>query len=262
MRSFYENNPQNHRIMPIYMLKDEVYDFPPVNQATQDGLLAIGGDLSPERLLLAYSQGIFPWYNAGEPILWWSLDPRMVMKPTDIKVTKSLWKTIESNKFSCSFDADFESVIRSCATVRRDNNDGSTEDDDEPATWISEDMIHAYCELHELGFAHSVETYIENDLVGGLYGVSIGKVFCGESMFHTKTDASKVAFYYLCDFLKRNGFELIDAQQETGHLKRLGAAPIPRKEFIKTLKSLVKENSLVGNWGDGSAEWKKLVIER
>ena len=248
--------------MPIYMLQDEVYDFPPVNQATQDGLLAIGGDLSPERLLLAYSQGIFPWYNAGEPILWWSLDPRMVMKPTDMKVTKSLWKTIESNKFSCSFDADFESVIRSCATVRRDNNDGNSEDADEPATWISEDMIHAYCELHELGFAHSVETYIENDLVGGLYGVSIGKVFCGESMFHTKTDASKVAFYYLCDFLKRNGFELIDAQQETGHLKRLGAAPIPRKEFIKTLKSLVKENSLVGNWGDGSAEWKKLVIER
>lgn len=244
------------------MLQDEVYDFPPVNQATQDGLLAIGGDLSPERLLLAYSQGIFPWYNAGEPILWWSLDPRMVMKPTDMKVTKSLWKTIESNKFSCSFDADFESVIRSCATVRRDNNDGNSEDADEPATWISEDMIHAYCELHELGFAHSVETYIENDLVGGLYGVSIGKVFCGESMFHTKTDASKVAFYYLCDFLKRNGFELIDAQQETGHLKRLGAAPIPRKEFIKTLKSLVKENSLVGNWGDGSAEWKKLVIER
>ncbi|MDO5341040.1 MAG: leucyl/phenylalanyl-tRNA--protein transferase [Bacteroidia bacterium] len=248
--------------MPIYMLKDEVYDFPPINQATQDGLLAIGGDLSPERLLLAYSQGIFPWYNAGEPILWWSLDPRMVMKPTDMKVTKSLWKTIESKKFSCSFDADFESVIRSCATVRRNNNDDNSEDADEPATWISEDMIHAYCELHELGFAHSVETYIENDLVGGLYGVSIGKVFCGESMFHTKTDASKVAFYYLCDFLKRNGFELIDAQQETGHLKRLGAAPIPRREFIKKLKNLVKENSLVGNWGDGSAEWKKLVIER
>lgn len=243
------------------MLKDEVYDFPSVNQATPEGLLAIGGDLSPERLLVAYSHGIFPWYNEGEPILWWSLDPRMIMKPTDLKITKSLWKTIESNKFSCSFDADFESVIRSCATVRRNNSDEVDEDDGEPDTWINEDMIHAYCTLHELGFAHSVETYLGNELVGGLYGVSIGKIFCGESMFHTKTDASKVALYYLCEFLKRNGFELIDAQQETGHLKRLGANPIPRKDFVRTLKNLVKYDSLVGNWGDGSAEWKKLIIE-
>lgn len=246
------------------MLQDEVYDFPPVNQATQDGLLAIGGDLSPERLLVAYSQGVFPWYNEGEPILWWSLDPRMVMKPTDMKVTKSLWKTIESNKFSCTFDADFEGVIRACATVPRGDFDEVKDEDDDadPDTWINEDMIHAYCELHELGFAHSVEAYIDNDLVGGLYGVSIGKIFCGESMFHTKTDASRVAFYYLCDFLRRNGFELIDVQQETAHLKRLGAAPVPRKDFIKTLKNLVKADSLVGNWGNGSAEWKKLVIER
>lgn len=248
--------------MSICMLKDEVYDFPPVTQANQDGLLAVGGDLSPERLLIAYSQGIFPWFNEGEPILWWSLDPRMVMKPADIKVTKSLWKTIESNKFSCTFDSDFEGVIRACATVRRKDDEGNAdEDNDQPDTWINEDMIHAYCELHELGFAHSVETYYGNELVGGLYGVSIGKVFCGESMFHTKTDASKVAFYHLCDFLKRNSFELIDAQQETGHLKRLGAAPIPRKDFIKALKNMVKENSLVGNWGDGSAEWKKLIID-
>lgn len=228
--------------MPIYMLKDEVYDFPPVNQATEDGLLAIGGDLSPERLLIAYSQGVFPWYGEDEPILWWSPESRMVMRPSDMKVTKSLWKAIESNKFSCSFDADFENVIRACTS--------------------NEDIIHAYCELHELGFAHSVETYIENDLIGGLYGVSVGKVFCGESMFGDKADASKVAFYYLCEFLKRNGFELIDAQQETSELKRLGAAPVPRKDFIKTLKNLTKENSLVGNWGDGSAEWKRLVINR
>lgn len=224
------------------MLKDEVYDFPPVNQATEDGLLAIGGDLSPERLLIAYSQGIFPWCGEDEPILWWSPESRMVMRPSDMKVTKSLWKTIESNKFSCSFDADFENVIRACTS--------------------NEDIIHAYCELHELGFAHSVETYIENDLIGGLYGVSVGKVFCGESMFGDKADASKVAFYYLCEFLKRNGFELIDAQQETSELKRLGAAHVPRKDFIKTLKNLTKENSLVGNWGDGSAEWKRLVINR
>ena len=244
------------------MLKDEVYDFPPVGQSTKDGLLAIGGDLSPERLLVAYSSGIFPWYSEGEPILWWSLDPRMVMKPTDLKVTKSLWKTIESHKFSCSFDTDFEGVIRACATVPRADQQivEEEEDADEPSTWISEDMIHAYCELHKLGFAHSVETYMDNELVGGLYGVAVGKVFCGESMFHTKSDASKVALYNLCQFLIRNGFELIDAQQETGHMKRMGAAPIPRKEFMKLLKGLVKQQSLVGNWGDGTAELMQLTF--
>lgn len=250
--------------MPIYMLKDEVFDFPPVNQSTKDGLLAIGGDLSPERLLAAYSSGIFPWYAEGEPILWWSLDPRMVMKPTDLKMTKSLWKTIESNRFSCSFDTNFEGVIRACASVPRSDQQAeeAEEDDDadEPSTWISEDMIHAYCELHELGFAHSVETYLENELVGGLYGVSIGKVFCGESMFHTKTDASKVALYQLCQFLIRNNIELIDSQQETRHMKRMGAAPIPRKEFMKILKNLVNEPSLIGNWGDGSAKLTTLHL--
>jgi len=247
--------------MPIYKLDDEVFDFPPVNQSTSDGLLAIGGDLSPERLLVAYSSGIFPWYSEGEPILWWSLDPRMVMKPNGIKITKSLWKTIESNRFSCSFDADFEGVIRACATVPRSDEQHQDDDEDEPSPWISEDMIHAYCELNELGFAHSVEAYLENELVGGLYGVSIGKMFCCESMFSKKPDASKVAFYNLCQFLVRNNFELIDTQQETSKMKRLGATPIPRKEFVKTLKNLVNEQSLVGNWGDGSAEWKKLVVD-
>lgn len=244
------------------MLKDEVYDFPPVSQSTKDGLLAIGGDLSPERLLVAYSSGIFPWYTEGEPILWWSLDPRMVLKPADIKVTKSLWKTIESNKYSCSFDTDFEGVIRACATVpRTDDQIEEEEDKDEPSPWISEDMIAAYCDLHEMGFAHSVEVYQDNELVGGLYGVAIGKVFCAESMFHTKTDASKVALYNLCQFLIRNGFELIDAQQETGHMRRMGAVPIPRKAFMKMLKGLVKEMSLVGNWGNGSAELERLDLE-
>lgn len=246
--------------MPIYKLEDEVFDFPPVNQSTSDGLLAIGGDLSPERLLVAYSSGIFPWYSDGEPILWWSLDPRMVMKPTDIKITKSLWKTIESNKFSCSFDADFEGVMRNCATTPR-SDEQQQDNDDEAVSWLSEDMIHAYCQLHELGFAHSVETYLDNELVGGLYGVSIGKMFCCESMFSRKPDASKVALYNLCQFLIRNGFELIDTQQETGKMKRLGAASIPRKEFMKILKSLIEERSFIGNWGDGSAEWKQLVLE-
>ena len=246
--------------MPVYMLKDEVYDFPPVSRSTKDGLLAIGGDLSPERLLVAYSSGIFPWYSEGEPILWWSLDPRMVLKPSDLKVTKSLWKVLESNKYSCSFDTDFEGVIRACASVPRTDDQAEEEDDqDEPSPWISEDMIVAYCDLHDLGIAHSVEVYQDNELVGGLYGVSIGKVFCAESMFHTKTDASKVALYNLCQFLIRNGIELIDAQQETANMRRMGAAPISRKEFIKTLKGLVKSPSLVGNWGDGSAEFTMLL---
>ncbi len=247
--------------MPIYMLQDEVYDFPPVNQSTNDGLLAIGGDLSPERLLVAYSSGIFPFYSEGEPILWWSPDPRMVLKPSDLKITKSLWKILESNKYSCSFDADFEGVINACASVPRTDDQAEEEDDkDEPSSWMSEDMIAAYCELHQLGFAHSVEVYQDNELVGGLYGVAIGKIFCAESMFHTKTDASKVALYNLCQFLTRNNFELIDAQQETAHMKRMGATPTPRKEFMKMLKGLVKEQSLVGNWGDGSAEMMRLTI--
>lgn len=249
--------------MPIYMLQDEIYDFPPVSQSTNDGLLAIGGDLSPERLLVAYSSGIFPWYSEGEPILWWSLDPRMVLKPTDLKITKSLWKTLESNKYSCSFDTDFKGVINACANVPRTDDQIEEEDDkDETCSWISGDMIAAYCELHKLGFAHSVEVYQDNELVGGLYGVAIGKVFCAESMFHTKTNASKVALYNLCQFLIRNNFELIDAQQETRHIRCMGAVPVPRKAFIKLLKRLVKEQSLVGNWGDGSAQMTRFIINK
>ena len=184
----------------------------------------------------------------------------MVLRPEDIKVTKSLWKTIESNKYSCSFDADFEGVIRACATIpRTDDQLEEEEDQDEPSPWISEEMIAAYCDLNDLGIAHSVEVYQENELVGGLYGVSVGKVFCAESMFHTKTDASKVALYNLCQFLTRNGIELIDAQQETAHMRRMGAAPITRREFMKKLKKLVNgQETLVGNWGDGSAEMKRL----
>lgn len=239
--------------MPIYILADNVYDFPPVNQANEDGIVAIGGDLSPERLIIAYSSGIFPWYSEGEPILWWSLDPRMIMEPSELKITKSLKKVIESNKFSCSIDADFSKVIRMCASVERDHQEN---------TWINEDMIAAYKALHELGFAHSVETYLENELVGGLYGVSIGKVFCGESMFHTKTDASKVALYNLCDFLIKNDFDFIDVQQDTPHMRRMGAYPIPRKDFIKRLKQSITYPSLVGNWGDGSAKLKDVIIEK
>ena len=237
--------------MSIYLLADDIFDFPSANLANKDGLLAIGGDLSPERLIIAYSSGIFPWYSEGEPILWWSLDPRMVMKPTDLKVTKSLRKTIDSNRYSCSIDTNFDKVIEMCANVERKDQDG---------TWICKDMIAAYKELHRIGFAHSVETYCDNELIGGLYGVSIGSVFCGESMFHTKTDASKVALNYLCEFLIKNNFDIIDVQQDTPHFRRMGAYTMPRKDFLKLLKGYVKHPSLVGNWGDGSATWKQVVI--
>ena len=242
---------QTLNAMSIYLLADDVYDFPSANLANQDGLLAIGGDLSPERLIIAYSSGIFPWFNEGEPILWWSLDPRMVMKPTEMKVTSSLKKVIDSNRYSCSFDTNFDKVIEMCASVERKDQEG---------TWISEEMIAAYKELHRIGFAHSVETYYDNELVGGLYGVSIGSIFCGESMFHTKTDASKVALYHLCDFLTRNNFDLIDVQQDTPHFRRMGAYTIPRKDFLRLLKGYVKRPSLVGDWGDGNATWKEVVI--
>ena len=240
--------------MTLCLLSEQYLGFPPVSYADEYGLLAVGGDLSVERLIIAYSSGIFPWYEDDEPILWWSLDPRMVMRPSELKASKSLRRLVRSGKFAVSIDTDFESVIRMCSSVEREGQDGS---------WITEDMIKAYCELHKLGLAHSFETRFEGKLVGGLYGVSIGTLFSGESMFHTMTDASKVAFCYLCGFLEQNGFELIDAQQETEHLKSLGAYPIPRDEFISEIGGLVKKPTLLGNWGDGTARLMTVeVVER
>lgn len=232
-----------------WALTDELA-FPPVTDCDRDGLLAFGGDLSFERLILAYSSGIFPWFSDGDPIMWWSLDPRMVMIPNTFKPSKSLRHLIRTEKFEVRIDTDFKGVMRNCAKVKREGQHG---------TWITKDMIDAYCNLHEKGFAHSFETYYENKLVGGLYGVSIGTLFCGESMFHTMTDASKVAFASLCKFLVDNNFELIDAQQETAHLTSLGAHTIPRIEYVEMIKEMVKKPTLMGNWGDGTA--KRVFVE-
>jgi len=198
-----------------------------VNQALRepDGLLAIGGCLSQNRLLTAYRHGIFPWYNPGEPILWWSPDPRLVLFPDKLVVSRSLRKTLRKNIFTVSFDRAFNAVIAACAAPRKDT----------AGTWITTDIDAAYNQLHQAGFAHSVETWLDDELVGGLYGVAIGQVFFGESMFHTRTDASKVAFATLVKQLNSWGYQLIDCQMHTRHLESFGAQEIDRDYFIKLL---------------------------
>lgn len=224
--------------MPVFQLeKDPVFPHPDL--AEKSGLLAIGGDLSPERLIQAYANGIFPWYSKGDPILWWSPDPRMVLYPDRFKASKSLRKTIRTGVFSVSFDAEFNSVIHACARIPRKG---------QPGTWIVPEMIDAYIRLHELGYAHSVEVYLEGKLAGGLYGISLGRVFFGESMFFTERDASKVALYHLVERLKSLDFQLIDAQVETDHLRSVGAINIPRKEFLIQLQEAVSYKTLKGNW--------------
>ncbi|TNC97023.1 MAG: leucyl/phenylalanyl-tRNA--protein transferase [Gallionellaceae bacterium] len=205
--------------------------FPPASQALAqpNGLLAAGGDLSAGRLLDAYRNGIFPWFSPGDPILWWSPDPRMVLFPTDFKLTASLRKTIKKLEFEVRTDYAFEQVMRSCAAPRKG----------ESGTWIVEDMIDAYLELHRLGCAHSIEIWMKGELVGGLYGVAIGKMFFGESMFSRRTDGSKIAFAHMTRQLERWGFGMIDCQMYTSHLASLGAHEIPRAEFIARLQDLI-----------------------
>lgn len=218
-----------------WLAEDPGAQFPPIEQALldPDGLLAVGGDLSPQRLLNAYQQGIFPWYSEGEPILWWSPDPRCVLFPEKLKISRSLKKTLRKQLFKISMDTAFEAVMRACAESRP-NQQG---------TWISEDMLQAYVRMHQLGFAHSVECWQDEQLVGGLYGMAIGKVFFGESMFSRKTDASKVALVYLCDYLIEHGFKLIDSQIYTPHLESLGAELIPRPQFAELLKQYCWEDT-------------------
>jgi len=205
--------------------------FPPITQALRspNGLLAAGGDLSTDRLLQAYRHGIFPWFNAGEPILWWSPDPRMVLFPNEFKLSHSLRKTLRNGRYEVRFDSAYEQVMRACAAPR----EGAS------GTWIHDEMIAAYCELHRLGYAHSVETWIGNELVGGLYGVALGKMFYGESMFSRRTDASKIALAHLAAQLERWNFGMIDCQMNTPHLASLGAREIPRKDFIARLQDLI-----------------------
>ena len=213
--------------MPVFRLTQKLL-FPPAHYADPDGLLAVGGDLSPERLLLAYREGIFPWYSGKSPILWWSPDPRLILFPKELKVSRSLQQTIKKGIYHVTTNAAFEDVIRNCATITRKGEDG---------TWITDDMIEAYIRMHKAGYAHSVEAWDGDELAGGLYGVIIGKAFFGESMFAKKSDASKVAFATYATMLAEKGFELIDCQVTTAHMKRFGAREIPRTEFMKHLKN-------------------------
>ena len=211
--------------MTVFLLS-EALRFPRPELADPDGLLAVGGDLAPERLLLAYQMGIFPWYGNDTPILWWSPNPRLVLFPNDLKVSKSLQRVIAKGIFAVTLDRAFRDVIEHCSTVRRGGVEG---------TWLVPEMIEAYCRLHQLGYAHSVESWHEGVLVGGLYGVALGKVFFGESMFTLKTDASKVALVHLVKLLQAGEFQLIDCQVSTRHLQSLGAREISRREFLTRL---------------------------
>lgn len=237
----------------LYQLNDDDCFFPPADRANKDGLLAFGGDLSPRRLVVAYANGIFPWYSEDEPLLWWSLDPRLIIRPGEMKVSKSLKHTLRKGKFEVRIDTNFREVMLHCAATPRKDQDG---------TWIQDEMVDAYCELHDMGIAHSFESYLDDELVGGLYGIAIGKVFFGESMFHTVTDASKVAFYHLHQFLQEHDFKLIDCQQETSHLMSLGAYVIPRKAFLEELKTWTQEASWIGDWGTGNCDELYLDIHQ
>lgn len=219
--------------MPVYLLTKEII-FPSPFLAEKDGLLAIGGDLSPDRLINAYYNGIFPWYSEGSPILWWSPDPRFVIFIDKFHIPKRLKRLYKQKKFRTTVDENFEEVIKNCAMVHKTKNGG---------TWITEDMISAYIELHKKGFAHSVETWHEDKLVGGLYGVTIGSVFSGESMFSIEDNASKIALIALYEHLKSKNFKMIDCQTISKHLKQFGALPISRTEFIKLLRKLSRDNT-------------------
>ena len=220
--------------MPVFTLSKNL-SFPPPHLAIKEGLLAVGGDLSVERLLLAYRSGIFPWYSPGEPILWWSPDPRLVLYPDELRTSKSLRKVIKRKSFRITFNQDFDAVIQACAEAKRTYGEG---------TWITDEMKTAYCTLHRKGYAHSVEAWQGERLVGGLYGISIGRVFFGESMFSRVSNSSKVAFVTLVENLERLKFKLIDCQVRTDHLVRFGAREIPRKLFLEQVEKAVKNSGL------------------
>ena len=226
--------------MPVQDFTSQ-YPFPDPRKADAEGLIAYGGDLNLQRVLSAYAQGIFPWpYGEATPLLWFSPDPRMVLKPADLHVSRSLQRTIKQQRFDVRFDTAFDQVIRQCATVRRPKQRG---------TWITRDMIRAYCQLHEMGYAHSVEAWSEGKLAGGVYGISLGAAFFGESMFTKKPDASKVAFVHLVRQLQAWNFHLLDCQMETPHLTRFGATPWSRTRFLKALANALEEPTRKGRWG-------------
>jgi len=224
--------------MPVFLLDNSLI-FPDPKYAEPNGLLAVGGDLRAERLLLAYQNGIFPWYSEGSPILWFSPDPRLVLMLDEFKISTSLRKIIKSNTFGVKFDTCFTQVIVQCAMTKRKGQDG---------TWITDDMIEAYIKLHREGYAHSVETFHEEILVGGLYGVSLGGAFFGESMFHTRSNASKVALYNLVQKLRSMDFDFIDSQVSTEHSKSFGAKEIGRDSFLSMLGRTLRKETIIGKW--------------
>jgi leucyl/phenylalanyl-tRNA---protein transferase len=223
---------------PVYRL-DRRPLFPPPEKARGDGLLAVGGDLSVPRLLEAYRSGIFPWFDPGEPILWWCPDPRLVLDPAELRVSRSLRATLRKGTYRVSFDVAFARVIRGCAAAPRPGQEG---------TWITPEVEAAYAALHEQGYAHSVETWAGAELAGGLYGVQLGPCFFGESMFALRPDASKVALVALADDLRSRGIGLIDCQVTTGHLLSLGAREIPRAEFLRRLREAPDDPIPRGSW--------------
>ncbi|MFZ7126327.1 MAG: leucyl/phenylalanyl-tRNA--protein transferase [Desulfobacterales bacterium] len=224
--------------MPVYRLPEELV-FPPPHKAIKEGLLAVGGDLSMERLLLAYSLGIFPWYSEEDPILWWSPDPRLVLYPEEFHLSRSLNRLMRKCRFVVTADEAFDSVIRGCAGYRGAGHQG---------TWIVPEVVEAYGRLHAAGFAHSVEAWLDGRLAGGLYGVSLGGVFFGESMFAKVSNASKVAMAVAVAHFEAMGFDLIDCQVTTSHLVRMGAREIPRVEFLKQLRASLGRPTLRGRW--------------
>ena len=225
--------------MPVYQLLPETPLFPPIDEAENDGLLAIGGDLNKERLLEAYKNGIFPWYENGQPILWWSPDPRLILVPEEMKISRSLRKVLNKKCFEIRFDTAFHQVIKYCADVRIEKGKG---------TWIIPEIQEAYIELYNEGVAHSIESWINGKLVGGLYGVSLGQCFFGESMFSKMNDSSKVALVSLVEFSLHYDIKMIDCQMTTRHLLSLGAREVERSVFIKKLNKFLKKPTLIGNW--------------
>jgi leucyl/phenylalanyl-tRNA--protein transferase len=224
--------------MPIFLLGEEPV-FPPPELASPEGIIAVGGDLSPLRLLNAYAAGIFPWYSEGEPILWWSPDPRLVLFPGEVHISKSMKRIINKKQFHLTCDRQFEAVMKKCRQPRPK----------QPRTWITDDIQEAYVQLHHMGYAHSAEVWQDKKLVGGLYGVSLGKCFFGESMFSRAANASKFAFIKFFQRLFQSGFTMVDCQVPSPHLIRLGAREIPRTEFLLLLEQGLKYKTLKGKWG-------------
>lgn len=222
--------------MPVFALNDSLA-FPPPHLARSDGLLAVGGDLSPERLLLAYRLGIFPWYSPGEPILWWAPDPRLVLFPAELQVSRRLARTIRQGKFRVVYDQNFAQVIRLCGETRS-----------ESGTWLDPPLIEAFCQLHALGYAHSVECYLGDQLIGGLYGLALNRIFFGESMFSLAPDSSKVALAGLVATLKARDFIAIDCQVRTDHLLRMGAREVSGEQFSRLLAEGIQTVTPMGSW--------------